>query len=425
MNRSFIPPALEYPFLWFLDLAYPLIAKLALNIESIEITPEDQKMLSTFQNKRLLYISNHPTTIEPPVSYYIANKMGSRFHFMASRAVFEWGLGLVGEMIKRVGAFSVLSGGLDRDSVKMARNILATPKGKLVIYPEGMNSNENDNLLPFQVGAIQIAFWALEDAMKVDPKADIFVLPAFVKYILTGSKKDLLNNITQSISRIEKQLQLDVGDRNLLRRFLFVGRILLENGETEYSITPSPTDSFDYRIGKVRHAALNRAAERMGIQLSEKADSIEKIKELFTTLESYELGFPLPNHPGLKIPKENILLIKKDIERAYTFLVIRPEYLVTRPTPERFVEWLIRFETLLFGKGEFRNRKAFVSFGKPFSLRDHYEKYKASKKSTVEELSKGLRLTIEDLLIKSIPLSDPIVEPFDIGSDMQEFGLQK
>ncbi|MCB1177011.1 MAG: 1-acyl-sn-glycerol-3-phosphate acyltransferase [Leptospiraceae bacterium] len=425
MNNSFIGPAIEYPFVWLLDLAFPMISKLALNIESVEITDEDKKMLRGLQNKRLLYSSNHPTTIEPPVSFFVANAMGSRFHFMASRAVFEWGYGLVGEMIKKVGAFSVLSGGLDRDSVKMARNILSSKKGKLVIYPEGMNSNENDNLLPFQAGAIQIAFWALEDAMKKEKDPDINILPAFVKYKLTWSTNRLKSHITDSIKKIETHLNVDHGERNLLRRFLFVGRIILENTEKEYSIIPDEASGFDYRIGKVRHTALNRAAENIGITLSDKMDAIEKLKELFTTLESFELGFPLPKHPGLKIPKNKIPLIKKDIEKAYTFLVIRPEYLVSRPTPERFIEWLTRFETLLFGKSDFRPRKAILSFSEPISLLENYGNYKSNKKLTVEKLNNKLRDTIEDMMIKSIPLSDPIVEPFDAGPDLKVFGINK
>ncbi|MCX8000202.1 MAG: 1-acyl-sn-glycerol-3-phosphate acyltransferase, partial [Leptospiraceae bacterium] len=183
MNRSFIAPAIQYPLLWLFDWVYPSLAKLSLNLDDVEVFDYDRERLRKLQYERVLYVSNHPSTIEPPVAYYVANCMGSRFHFMASRAVFEWFGGFVGELIRRVGAFSILSGGLDRDAVKTARSILAQEGGKLAVFPEGMNSNENDNLLPFQPGAVQLGFWGLEDALKKDSKADITVVTAFVKYV--------------------------------------------------------------------------------------------------------------------------------------------------------------------------------------------------------------------------------------------------
>jgi 1-acyl-sn-glycerol-3-phosphate acyltransferase len=416
MNRSFIAPAVQYPLLWFFDLAFPAIAKLSLNLEAVEISESDREMLRRLQSERVLYLSNHPTTIEPPVTYYVANCMGSRFHFMASRAVFEWGNGFVGEVIKRVGAFSILAGGLDRDAIKTARSILSDKGGKLAIYPEGMNSNENDNLLPFQGGAIQIGFWALEDALKKDPKADIKVVNAFVKYIHTESKERLLAHIHDSVSRIESKLSIVPGERNLLRRFLYIGRVILEMAEKEYDL-PATQESMEYRIGRVRHSALNRAAMGLGIEFSEGMDAIAKMKELFTTVESFELGFPDPKHPGLK-PK-NLEQVKKDMEKAYTFIVIRPLYLLSRPTAERMIEWLTRYETLIFGKSDFRPRKAIVQFAPIFGLKEYYDEYKKDKKSVLESVLNRVKMNIETMMIEGISYTAPIVEPLDVGPNPQ------
>lgn len=416
MNRSFIAPAIQYPLLWFFDFTFPLVAKTTLNLDGVEISDQDRAMLRALQSERVIYMSNHPTTIEPPVTYYVANCMGSRFHFMASRAVFEWGNGFVGEMIRRVGAFSILAGGLDRDAIKTARSILAEKKGKLAIYPEGMNSNENDNLLPFQGGAVQIGFWALEDALKKDPDADIKIVNAFVKYILSEPHDVLIRHIEESVQRIEKKLSIHPGDRNLLRRFLFIGRVLLENAEKEYDLPPVE-ESMEFRIGRARHAALNRAAESLGIEFDSNMDAIAKMKELFTTVESYELGFPDPKHPNLK--PGNMEQIKKDMERAYTFIVIRPIYLLSRPTAERMIEWLTRYETLLFGKSDFRPRKAVLQFTPIFGLREYYEDYKKNKKAVLDAVMGRVKNNIETMMIEGISFTQPIVEPLNVGSNPQ------
>ncbi|MDX1959100.1 MAG: 1-acyl-sn-glycerol-3-phosphate acyltransferase [Leptospiraceae bacterium] len=423
MKDAFIPPSIEYPLNWFLDFAFPAIAKLALNIESVEITEEDKSLLRSLKKERVLYMSNHPTTIEPPVAFFVANVMGSRFKYMASRPVFDWGFGMVGELIKRVGAFSVLAGGADRESIKMARNILAEKEGKLVIYPEGMNGLENDNLLPFQPGASQIGFWAYEDVRKKNPEEDVLMLPSFVRYLQVGSKESIHQEIESSITKIERTLGANPGSRNLLRRFLMIGRILLENVEREFGIDYEPEKPMDYRIGRVRHAVLNKAGEGLGIQFQTGEDAIAKIRELFTAVESLQAGFPSPKAP--KETPKNLEQIKKDIERAYTFIVIRPEYLISRPTPERFMEWIYRFENIVLGATHYRPRKANVSFAKPISFKENYEAYRKDKKATVLEITQKLRQSIEDQLIKTLELSSPLVTPFDAGEDLKIWGIKK
>ncbi|MCX8000201.1 MAG: hypothetical protein N3A69_14805 [Leptospiraceae bacterium] len=218
------------------------------------------------------------------------------------------------------------------------------------------------------------------------------------------------------MQKIESKLRINPGERNLLRRFLYVGRILLENAEEEYNLN-SANESIEFRIGRVRHAALNRAAENIGIQFPEGLDAISKMRELFTTVESYELGFPDPKHPNLK-PK-NLSQAKKDMERAYTFIVIRPIYLISRPTAERMIEWLTRYETLLFGTSSFRARKAVMQFAPFFGLREYYKDYKKDKKTTIEIVTSRIKNYMESMLIEAISFTEPIVEPLETGPNLQ------
>ncbi len=416
-KNFFISHDINYPLLWGFDLSLPVILKTALNIEGVDISDEDKKILRSLNKERLLYFSNHPTTIEPPVAYYVSNIIGSRFYYMASRNVFNWGFGLVGELIKRVGAFSVLSGGADRESVKMAKSVLASEKGKLVIYPEGMCSGENDNLVPFMPGIAQIGFWGLEDAKKKDPKADVKVLPTFVKYTLSGSAYTLYREIENSIEKIEKELNLNSENKNLLRRFLTVGRVILENTEREYGISYVEDKDYNYRVGRVRHEALNRSGKILHIEYKENEDAIHKIREVFTVLDGINSGL---SNKGLKLTNHELAAVQKDVDRAYLFLVIKPEYLLAYPSAERFMEWLHRFENLIFGKTNPRARRAKVVIAKPFGLGDYYDEYKKDKKKTVEEVTNRLRKDIETLLTNSIPLTKPIVTPFEVGDDLKQ-----
>ncbi|HNG98773.1 MAG TPA: 1-acyl-sn-glycerol-3-phosphate acyltransferase, partial [Leptospiraceae bacterium] len=265
-------------------------------------------------------------------------------------------------------------------------------------------------------GIAQIGFWGLEDARKKDPNADIKVLPAFVKYLLSGDENLLYKEIETSIEAIERKLKINPGNKNLLRRFLTVGRILLEDAEREYGISPITDKDYDYRVGAIRHAALNRAAEKLGIKFDPNEDAIHKIREVFTVLDGIHSGL---GKQQVKISRKDLEIVQKDVDRAYLFLVIKQEYLLAYPTAERFIEWLYRFENLIFGVTKPRARRARVVIAKPFGLGEYYDSYKENKKKTIEDVTARLRKDIEGLLKDCIPLSKPIVTPFDVGEDLK------
>ncbi len=416
MSEQFVPPIFDVPTLWTADALFPFLLRSLFNITDIQVSEEDKIMLRSLRDEKLIYFSNHPTHAEPGIAFRIANIMGARFNYMATRHVFNWGAGFVGQFIKRLGAFSVLAGATDRDSIKMARSILASPKGKLVIYPEGMTDGENDNLLPFMPGAMQIGFWGYEDAKKSDPNADIIVLPAFVKYLINGTPEWIREELSGSMARIENALSFDPGNRNLLRRYLAVGRVLLEKAEKDYNVKETTSTDYEFRIGRVRHAILDNVAKKYGVKNYDKSkDAISKIRHLFTAVESIEAGFPSKDLEGLS--KTELIEAKKEIQKAYDFIVVKRNYLLSYPSPERFFEWLVRFESIVFGRTENRARTAKVLFAKPFGLSEYYDKYKENKKNTVDELTLRLRNDLEKLMRQGINFTSPIVQPNDIGND--------
>lgn len=423
--QPFIAPDFNLPLAWTADLLFPVLIKLVQNIDEIDIKPQDREMLRSLRNERLIFFTNHPTTAEPPIAYHIGNLMGSRFRYMASRQVFDWSFGLTGKIISNLGAFSVIAGISDRESLKTARQSLAEPGGKLVLFPEGEpTSGENDSLMPFQAGLAQLGFWALEDARKIDPGADITVLPGFIKYIFKGSPAELQEHLEESIAALERKIGTEPGNRNLLRRFLHFGKVLMERAEQQYGIPVSKSDDFDYRVGRIRHQILDNIADRLGARnYDRKADAIMKLRQLFALLEMIAIGYPDPNLP--KIGPEELSWAHGECVKAFDFIVIKKEYLVSNPTPERFYEWLARLESYVYGKkpralgGEPapRARRAVVNFSKPFKLSEFSPADKKAKKSALDNLLKKLRNDMQGMLDQSQDLTRPLVPPGDIGSE--------
>jgi hypothetical protein len=223
----------------------------------------------------------------------------------------------------------------------------------------------------------------------------------------------MIESIKLSIHRIELALHLDPGNRNLLRRFLMVGRFLLERTESEYGIVPDPDHDYEFRVGKIRHEALNRAAEILRLKFTEGENAIDKIRELFTAIDSIQAGFP---KKGLEhVTGEVCEEARREVEKAYTFLVTKPQHLVTYPTAERFYEWLYRYETVVFGRTNYRAREAQVYFAPFFQLNDYMEEYKKDKRKAVQTVTDRLRKDLETLMKTASLSTSPIVTPEDLG----------
>lgn len=408
--KSFIPAKPNLPVLWFTDITLPILNRIVHNLESIEISEPDQKRLKGFQKERLIYISNHPTTKEPGIAYNSANIMGSRFHYMAAREVFEWGAGFVGDFIQSIGAFSVLAGAADRESLKASREILSSQEGKLVLFPEGEpTSGMNDTLLPFQPGVSQLAFWGLEDALKKDPDANIQILPTFIKYRMTSSISSMQRDIDVSLTRMEQKLGISKSGKDIVHRFLSVGKRMIEREEKEYGVhtDPDKMEDFDFRLGRMRHAMLDNIAKKANIpKWDPETNAIEKLRKILSILEMVSVGMPDPK--GELPSLEMAIWARKAATKAYDFISIQTNYIKELPSAERLYEFLYRYENELFGETKSRPHKAIVRLGNSFSIKEYLPKYKTDKKKTVEEVTERLRKELETLLLDEKQKSNPL-----------------
>lgn len=423
--QSFKPPEFNLAVAWLADAALPLSLKIYQNIEDVVIEPQDRKMLRSLRNERLLFFTNHPSQAEPMISYHVSKVMGSRFNFMATRRAFDFAFGIVGKLFQSVGVYSIIPGMADRESMRMTRAILAKPKGKLILFPEGEPMcGENDSLMPMQSGIMKLGFAALQDAKKKDKNANLMILPGFIRYVIKASPEEVMENLTRSIHRIENHLGAKPGHRNLLRQFLMVGRLLIEKFEKKYDIEcpQDKLEDFDHRIGRIRHRILDnvwRVLETPGYDKD--SDAIIKLRHLSAHVEMAHIGMKFPG--AKKISKSSLDECEKELVTAYDFIVIKKDYLISRPTPERFYEWLARFESIVLGKtpralgGEPSPlpRKAYVFFAKPFGLGDFYDDYKVNKQATVDKLIERLRMDIQAMLDDSMSLTYDLVPAGDIG----------
>ena len=283
---DFIPPAFNLPMAWTVDLTYPMLLKMSENLEGIEVSSTDKQMLRQLRRNRVLFVSNHPTGLEPTIAYHVANIMGTRFRYMTSRRIFDGGYGIVGKIIQNLGAFSIRGGGHDTESIKAASAILSSKKGKLAMYPEGEpRSGQNDTLLKFQAHYFDPAFLSLKTARRTEPDADITILAAFIKYICTGTDASIKASIHVTLKKMEEHFRINPGNKNMLTRVLYIGRNILEEAESFYHIDTQNEDgsniSYEIRIRNCMNMILDNVAIKLRItHYDKKADAIDKLRTL-------------------------------------------------------------------------------------------------------------------------------------------------
>ena len=238
---------------------------------AVDIPDADIGRLRALAGERLLLAPNHPTNDDPALLFALARAAEMPFHYLCCREAFDHLLGLWGALIQRLGAYSVVRGTTDRDSFRTTRALLAAPAGKVVIFPEGEMHSQNDALLPFHAGVVQLAFWALEDLRKAgDGAASVSLLPVALRYFFT---EDMTAAIDESLARLERAVRPpDAGPEAIpgepYARMRRVGIGMLEVMEAEYGLKTKPAEGeldLTPRLNALKSLLLDRVAGLIGV----------------------------------------------------------------------------------------------------------------------------------------------------------------
>src|SRR6266540_3757362 len=167
-NSTFIPPKRSRAAIALGRAVMGLVLRVRYKVVGVEIAQEDLARLRRIRNERAFIAPNHPSNAEPVILFTLSQRVDEPFFYVCCREAFDHFFGLWGRFLQKVGGYSIVRGVADRDSFRTTRALLRQPATKVVIFPEGEVYSQNDTLLPFQSGVIQLMFWALEDIRKKD-----------------------------------------------------------------------------------------------------------------------------------------------------------------------------------------------------------------------------------------------------------------
>lgn len=144
-----------------------------------------QHDLDRFSNaEHALILANHPDRQDPFAVAALSQHAEEDFYTVCAREVFDWDFGLRGWLLQSVGSYSVKRGKPDRHSIATTRRLLRKGDRKIVVFPEGEITGDQDNLLPHPKSIFHIALDVQKEINAEGRGESVHVIPCAIQYSL-------------------------------------------------------------------------------------------------------------------------------------------------------------------------------------------------------------------------------------------------
>jgi hypothetical protein len=381
-------------------LILPLLNRRKIKVTRIEVGDDDLATLEAIKGKRCLLLPSHSGGFEPFIILHLSKLLGDDYNYLAALEAFEKSP-IIGWLMQRIGAYSIIRGTPDRPSFQMTKQLLVNGKRWLVIFPEGQTVWQNDTVMPFQQGVIQLAFKAYEEAVKQDAEASFFCVPISIKY---AQLEDMRAQREASLARLESQLFAteSLPPLSQYERLRRIGGAVLAANEKKHSVKPDTETSFDDRIQRLKETIVRRV--ELQLELTPRADHtlLDRIRALFNAVDRIVFEEPPESEYEQKLMNERQQAAQdlyEDLWRVLQLVAIYDGYVRESMSVERFMDVLCLLEMEVLGKRNIWGpRKAMVKVGDPVDLRDHYPSYKTGKRAVIQQLTLELESQVRQML---------------------------
>ena len=385
----------------------PLVLKGPLKISKFVIDAGSLERLKEISDCPMVLVPNHADYADASIMFALSQRVGKPFYYMCARETFTGGIRSY--LMQRFGVYSVMRGSVDRGAFRTTRSLLAEGKRPLVIFAEGEISRQNDTVLPFESGAMQLCFWALDDMAKAETVKPLYVVPVGIKYIYDT---EMWDEIESALTRLEQEI-LPKGSpaaEDLYERLRRIGGVILSTLEREYRLKAEKDGSLNERIGQLREHILSQMEEFMGVTPEPTVLPRTRVRALKNLIDAevYRETEEITAYER-QIHEQRLEKFQEfypDLNRLFNFIAIYDGYVGENRSPERFLDVITRLEREVFGESKPRGpRIAYMRFGTPKNLLDRYETYKQDKKQTVQDITLELETEVQALITD---MSDPL-----------------
>jgi hypothetical protein len=223
---------------------------------------------------------------------------------------------------------------------------------------------------------------------------DFYLVPISLKYCYTGRVTPL---IEQTLRRLERALQVS-SSGEFYDRLRVVAAAVMQRFEQDYGLVAPQEWDWNQRITALKAQVLAQCEQRLNLQPAPGEQNRERVYRIQHALEKrYTLAAEGVNSIGGN-GTDDWEVMRKAIARVLNFDAIYDGYVAERPTPERFLDTLIRLEREVFNidqpptKGY---RQAFLRVGQPINLNNFWADYGQDRSATVQLVTQILQQTVQ------------------------------
>jgi hypothetical protein len=372
------------------------------------LEPHDLEVLRALpRGAGLILAANHADETDFKVCLELSRRSGRRFLFLMNREAFDEGHGVAGWWLQRLGAFSVVRGGLHIEEAKRyAIGVVMRGKEALVIFPEGEIYYLNDLVQPFKSGAVEIGMQAVVEARLTRPDWTAYLVPMALKYRYREPIAPILERRTRLM---ERRLDRRLTGLSLQRRLARIMADLLRRHELAHHLTPTADrlTALGERVQEVRKAILSEAEARYaGAAASHPARTMDRAWRL----SSYLRGLLARRGPPGAEAREQVRTDLASSESVAQMGGWQPQYTDEDPSQERLAEMVIKLEREVYQTKrpkQLARRDLSLRIGEPIDLSRYIPDYLRDAQVVRRSLAEQLRDKIQHLLEPAAPTGTP------------------
>ena len=408
------------------------------------------KLYQEFQagKVRFLIAFRHPEVEDPLSMLYLLSRIVPKVarekginlkypvhsHFMYERGMTLWAGNWLGWLFSRLGGVPVRRGKrVDKNAIQMARELFAHAEMPIAIAPEGGTNGHSSIVSPLEPGVAQLGFWCVEDLKKANRKEQVFIIPIGIKYSYVNPP---WQKIDWLLSKLETDSGLPVTEINangkeregiLYHRVLRLAEYLISEMEEFYrrfyhqefpEIITSEiliNEALITRLHRLMDTALKITEKYFNLQ--SQGNFIDRCRRLEDAGWNYIYRDDIADIQSLPPFKRGLAdwvaqeadLKMQHMRIAESFVAVTSNYILEKPTPERFAETiLLMFDMLsriqdstLPGRPRLGLKQAMIFVGEPININERWESCQGNKqvlRKGVSELTQDLQMMLESLI---------------------------
>ena len=332
---EFVPPV--YSEWWPTILRFILGRYLrnSFGIHSIECRHVERLRASLAAGHSIMLAPNHCRMSDPMVLGVLGMEADCHLFAMASWHVFKQSR-FQTFMTRRMGAFSVLREGHDRQAIETAINIMLSRRRPLIVFPEGAITRHNDLIEEMMEGPSFIARQVAKRLKKEGKSGQVVIHPVATRYAFQG---DIAATLRPDLDALETGLSWQPQRHlSIVDRIDRIGQALLSLKEIEFTGSACSGNIYE-RAEKLVEEVLSKLEAKWQIKDSS-GNAMVRVKRLRTVI--------LPDMTAGRVTQEEREQRWRDLAALYYAQNIshypRDYILREKNLPERIVETVERLQ---------------------------------------------------------------------------------